>query len=321
MNKFIKNIEIKNYKCFQNFKANNFKRVNLIGGENNIGKTTFLESCFLSSDGIIYNRLLEIKTHRDMINNLLNKNSRQEDLRSLIIENQNIEIKVNSSQHTYIKYENNNYKLKSSNQEMIELEYNTLFNRLDQSIEHSYIGLSLTYISVFSNCNYMYEKGISSLKLNRKLTLLNSYLKEIFNIEELDYISGEPQVYTTEWRKLSQYGQGLKTFINIIFSLLILKDSIVCIDEIESGIHYKHFDKLWEIVFNLSKEQNVQIFSTTHSKECIESFNRVQKRLEAEDTLYFEISKNKKTDKLFMRDLDREQLEYELLHQGRYRGE
>ena len=36
---FIKNIEIKNFKCFENFKADGFGRVNLIGGKNNVGKT------------------------------------------------------------------------------------------------------------------------------------------------------------------------------------------------------------------------------------------------------------------------------------------
>ena len=50
MNKehFIKNIEIKNFKCFEDFKAEGFGRVNLIGGKNNVGKTAFMEACFLS---------------------------------------------------------------------------------------------------------------------------------------------------------------------------------------------------------------------------------------------------------------------------------
>lgn len=66
--KFINNIEIKNYKCFDNFKADGFKRVNLIGGKNNVGKTSFMEACLICSaefPGDIYNRLIEIKTHRN----------------------------------------------------------------------------------------------------------------------------------------------------------------------------------------------------------------------------------------------------------------
>ncbi len=46
---FIKNIEIKNFKCFKDFKAEGFGRVNLIGGKNNVGKTAFMEACYISN--------------------------------------------------------------------------------------------------------------------------------------------------------------------------------------------------------------------------------------------------------------------------------
>ena len=71
---FIKNIEIKNFKCFEDFKAEGFGRVNLIGGKNNVGKTAFMEACYLSQVdtlGKLFEQLLEIKTHRNIINELL----------------------------------------------------------------------------------------------------------------------------------------------------------------------------------------------------------------------------------------------------------
>ena len=72
---FIKNIEIKNFKCFEDFKAEGFGRVNLIGGKNNVGKTAFMEACYLSTSKNtlqLYNKLLEINTHRDVINHSFN---------------------------------------------------------------------------------------------------------------------------------------------------------------------------------------------------------------------------------------------------------
>ena len=42
-NNFVKNISLQNFKCFDNLNVKNLKRVNLIGGKNNIGKTSFLE--------------------------------------------------------------------------------------------------------------------------------------------------------------------------------------------------------------------------------------------------------------------------------------
>jgi AAA15 family ATPase/GTPase len=53
---------------------------------------------------------------------------------------------------------------------------------------------------------------------------------------------------------LSDFGQGIKSFINIISSILLLKDDIVFIDEIENGIHYTKLDQLWELILSISKE-------------------------------------------------------------------
>ncbi|MEQ9484718.1 AAA family ATPase [Coleofasciculus sp. F4-SAH-05] len=44
-----KSITIRNFRCFEHFRIDNLKRVNLIGGVNNIGKTAFLEAIFLLS--------------------------------------------------------------------------------------------------------------------------------------------------------------------------------------------------------------------------------------------------------------------------------
>lgn len=38
----LENIEIQNFRCFEDTKILGFKRVNLIGGKNNAGKTAFL---------------------------------------------------------------------------------------------------------------------------------------------------------------------------------------------------------------------------------------------------------------------------------------
>ena len=45
----IKNIEIKNFRCFDKLKVLGFERVNLISGKNNAGKTALLEAIFLNS--------------------------------------------------------------------------------------------------------------------------------------------------------------------------------------------------------------------------------------------------------------------------------
>ena len=46
----LKEIEIQNFRCFENTKISGFERVNLIGGKNNAGKTALLEAVFLYKD-------------------------------------------------------------------------------------------------------------------------------------------------------------------------------------------------------------------------------------------------------------------------------
>ena len=62
----------------------------------------------------------------------------------------------------------------------------------------------------------------------------------------------------------------------------------------------------------ISKEQNTQVFATTHSKECIESYVRIAKKLEDEDISFIELGRDKNDslkaivmdDKRLYRELD-----------------
>jgi len=76
---FIRNIEIKKFKCFEDFKAEGFGRVNLIGGKNNVGKTAFMEACYLGYDtkfeSVLVRKLIIIELQRDVLNFLLKWNN------------------------------------------------------------------------------------------------------------------------------------------------------------------------------------------------------------------------------------------------------
>ncbi len=91
---------------------------------------------------------------------------------------------------------------------------------------------------------------------------------------------------------LSSFGDGLKTYISIICSIYACKNGQLFIDEIENGLHYSKLDQLWEIILSLAMQQNVQVFATTHSKECIESYARVSKELDNRSIKFIELGKN-----------------------------
>jgi AAA15 family ATPase/GTPase len=120
---------------------------------------------------------------------------------------------------------------------------------------------------------------------------------------------------------LSSLGEGLNRYIAVLCAIWASKDGFLLIDEVENGIHYTNYKKLWHIIFQASAEANCQLFITSHSKECIEAFNEVQLEDNNNSGAYFEFYKNLKTNMITASKRDKEQLKYSLTHQGRMRGE
>lgn len=72
--------------------------------------------------------------------------------------------------------------------------------------------------------------------------------------------------------RLSSMGDGINRILTIILSLINCKGGIFLLDEFENGLHYSVQSKLWDIIFELAKNLDVQVFVTTHSNDCIKSF-------------------------------------------------
>lgn len=72
--------------------------------------------------------------------------------------------------------------------------------------------------------------------------------------------------------RLGSMGDGINRILAIILSLINCKGGIFLLDEFENGLHYSVQSKLWNIIFELAKNLDVQVFVTTHSNDCINSF-------------------------------------------------
>jgi ABC-type transport system involved in cytochrome c biogenesis ATPase subunit len=64
-------------------------------------------------------------------------------------------------------------------------------------------------------------------------------------------------------------GQGFSRLLSIYAEIMASGKKIVLIDEFESGLHYSVLKEIWKGVLNLTEQEGVQIFATTHSYECI----------------------------------------------------
>ena len=72
----------------------------------------------------------------------------------------------------------------------------------------------------------------------------------------------------------SVYGDGIKKILYILNKLFYAADSILLVDEIETGLHKKYYDILFPVVFALANKLNVQLFIATHSIEAIDAILR-----------------------------------------------
>ena len=74
---------------------------------------------------------------------------------------------------------------------------------------------------------------------------------------------------------VNMMGDGLRRYLNIVAASANPINNILLIDEIENGLHYSAYKKLWEAIFALAVSTNKQVFVTTHSKETLQKLNQM----------------------------------------------
>jgi len=302
---FIKNIEIKDYKCFKDFKAKGFGRVNLIGGKNNVGKTAFMEACYLIQNAFSYkdpeNReqfyleiikwLITLEENRKTVDFLIEWIKDEFEL----IEFSQFEIHL-PKKFTLYTHDNsiiakNSKGWNYGSADLARYRDNKHFYQIYKKNNPPQIQNTIFITPCIGNHSNIKDM-IDTTKLEGKYEYTNKLLMDIFKIKKIDIIKNKVMLQQdTKFKDLNDFGDGLKHFLHIILALLVNKNCIIFLDEVENGIHYTNLDRLWEIILTISKKQNVQVFATTHSKECIESYARVAKRLEDEEITYTILSK------------------------------
>ena len=70
-------------------------------------------------------------------------------------------------------------------------------------------------------------------------------------------------------------GDGIRYLLSIYTAVLENKNSFILIDEIENGLHFSVYPTLWKGLFNFAKNNDVQIFITTHSEEMLKSMQKI----------------------------------------------
>ncbi len=73
---------------------------------------------------------------------------------------------------------------------------------------------------------------------------------------------------------LRSLGDGAARLFGLATAFSNAADGFLLIDEAENGIHHSLQTDYWRLVFQASRDHNVQVIATTHSWDCVEGFAR-----------------------------------------------
>lgn len=310
---FVKYINIKRYKCFSDFSAEGFKRVNLISGRNNVGKTALMEALFINVNTESVQTAIQGLSVVDSLRGRVDRNhSATRTLESMSGSSGVTELvtDVNSVTYSYDSLELiDNYLI------IVSGDIQAISGSRIKEVIKKVSGLETQagYISSVGGSQKSIINSFAAVQKKDRESEVNEIIRSFDDsIESVKIIGGNSvQCKVTNvnggisYRSIGEFGDGLRHYLSIIVDLFKAENTYLFIDELDSGIHYSSLDRLWEIIFTLSEELNVQVFATTHSRECIESYCRVAEKLQEKDISFITLVRNKeKAVKAIVRDYE-----------------
>ena len=300
----LENINIIDYKCFKDFKLDGIKRINIISGTNNVGKTALLEVLFIENS-VWYDSLTVIAKNRNIKNEYYQtylKNIKY----SFIAHNLSHSFEVKNKNNLNKKEIVEKKKLNSDYDQFTCAYYNDklMFDPLDNinmfdSGKYKYINSSKPSNEKLIK---LYSK-IQTLGLQHKfltyLQLLDSNIKwlepQLINDELVLRVNlANPEISLIT----SELGEGVNRYIEILASMLSIEKrnnheiKSIFIDEIENGLHYSKLLDIAKAIIEIAQKEDIQVFITTHDRDTIEAFAKASEELSFKDISSIKLTKD-----------------------------
>ncbi|MEM9776554.1 MAG: AAA family ATPase [Chloroflexota bacterium] len=308
----LNDIRIKNFRAFKDFSIANLAQANLIVGKNNVGKSSLLEAAHLLTGPSNPDILISLLEKRGEIDYLTDKGGdtgnwsfslrRGYDIAHLfhghhLSNNAHISIHSNEGQKVTLDYILNSGEPSPKSTSLtssaaLRLQFNSqeTFNleAVENIIEMQAYTTRRNLAS--SNSLLISTQGFDFLKLAQFWDLITLTPKEDSVVEMLQIL--DPQINRISFQSLKgpnsgilikrsnqdfpiplgSLGDGIHRVMAIASALVSAENGYLFIDEIDTGLHYRAIADLWNLVFKTAAKLNIQVFATTHSSDCIDSF-------------------------------------------------
>ena len=280
-------IEIKRFRGLKNVRLANLAKINLFAGINNSGKTTVLEAVKLLSSlnnprefidlikrrAKIPSRQMQMEWFIEQISEVELTGVFQEENVSLSLEKTNSSVEDmtyylqsacfnisagkeiwSSTTHFFEKYPQ---RTEGRTSALCPSVFSSPFSGLDPELLRSCHSQSLKEGSKHTIIQFIIDHidpGVQGIELdeNGRFTVVHKH------------ISPNPD--------LTKFGEGIQRIFKIGLLFAGAKNGIVIIDEFENAIHASILPKLIQLIYELACQFNVQLFLSSHSKECIDAF-------------------------------------------------
>ncbi len=92
----------------------------------------------------------------------------------------------------------------------------------------------------------------------------------------IQYHAGVPMLFADiEGKKLKMpvplISDGVNRLVGICVGIGYFEGGTILIDQLEDGFHYKLLPSIWKSIYSLATHFKVQLFVSTHSKECMDA--------------------------------------------------
>ena len=299
-----KNIEIKNFRGIDYLKIEDFSRVNVFLGQNNSGKSTVLEAITMLMsmsnpdvpqqinairarkpfsnfiDIKYFFRNMDVSTPPEVSSEQTDGASRHLKLGLSYVFDELADPKNEPVQQTgsvvYVNTLEMNFDITSGATKQSYkswLRVNPQGLVVNKKSAEGYMEKNRAWLIPSDLMTNNLANDLTELfRRNKKdvvLSLLKLFDEKINGIEILTddvYIGFEGM---TEMLPARVTGDGLRRYLSIVASAANPMIDMILIDEIDNGLHYSVYKKLWQALFTLAFASDKQLFVTTHSKETL----------------------------------------------------
>lgn len=300
-------IEISDFRCFKQFKAEGFERINLLVGKNNSGKTALLEALEIGLSGGHPARVALQLIRREEFYGLTSpveqfalEDEQLLDVRQLfygrkLITGADLRISVSSGTEriglgmTYAP--DHKHTLRATNLAHIAKPWNLLVYEQVAVTSKDFAAKARKFgednVALRSvDTSRMTAKSLANIWKQVVLTDRESERAVVDALQAIDPAVDDVLCIDTEGRlgwssfqlgfrgssaraPLGSLGEGVGRMFGLALAAVGARGGALLIDELEGGFHYSVFDSIWRWLIDRAKQGNFQLFATTHSEDCV----------------------------------------------------